>query len=306
MKRTVCLLVLSFFIAIALTLISIPSHAQVKAYGKNELLRNFEEAGGQVEYLGHSYGLDGWLVINPKGSTQYVYTNKQGATLIGMLFSPDAKMETQRQLKAFVAKSKGSQAAILGAELSNASNAERIYADMELRSNWISIGEKDAPYIYTFINIYCDHCHEFLKELMPYIDEGKISVRLIPYGKQPENNKGAAVLLSVDDPLSHMKDIINGVGKKGEAPLIKNGVEGKLIINNYFAEELVSKMPPFTIYRKVSDSTLNVISGVPKNVMSLMADLIKVEKKIIKVEKDTLKPEEKKIEPKTTKKKSKK
>ncbi len=280
MKKNVCLLVLAFFIAVVLTCISMPSLAQDVAYDKkNVLLRTFEEKGGVVNYLGHSHGLDGWIIRGPEGSAQYAYTNKEGATLLGMLFSSDAKMVTKTQIHSYIARQEGSQAAIPGAELSHLSNAERVYADIEGRSNWIQLGKKEAPYIYTFVNPHCDHCHDFLNKVMPHIDSGKLSVRLIPYGTHPENKLGAQILLSEEKPLSAIISLLKGKNKLGEDQKnkIKPDAETKVLLNNFFAQELVPNAPPFTIYRKVTDGSLSVISGIPKNLISLLADLEKTE-----------------------------
>ncbi len=298
MKKNICLLVLAFFIAVVLTFVSMPSHAQDVEYAeKNTLLRTFEEKGGIVDYLGRSHGLDGWIIRGPEGSAQYVYTNKEGATLIGMLFSSDAKMVTKTQVQAYVARLNGSQAAMQGEDISNLSNAEKVYADIEMRSNWIQLGKKEAPYIYTFVNPHCDHCHDFLNKVMPHIKSGKLSVRLIPYGSQPENKLGAQILLSEEKPLDAIMSLLKGENKLGEDQKgkIKADAETNVLLNNFFAQELVPKAPPFTIYRKVTDGTLSVISGIPKNLISLLVDLEKTEDQIaVKKEKTEKKKEGKK------------
>ena len=265
---------------ISIIFFSSSSHAEKKLSSEHVVLQDFEKAGGKVDFLGNSYGLDGWLVVNPEGRVQYVYTNKEGALVIGMMFAPDGEMETLNQIKAYKARAEGSQSAIPGAEKST-SKAEKIYAAIE-KANWITIGDKSTPYIYVFLNTTCEHCHKLWNMLSGAVKNKQIHIRFIPFGFSDDNKDGGAALLSSNEPYKTWEDYIAGnksvLDKKNATKLNYARIEA----NNKIAKELALPVVPFTAYRKVSDGSVTAIAGVPENPMLLLADLqkpAKVEKK---------------------------
>jgi hypothetical protein len=246
------------------------------------VLQEFEKAGGKVEFLGHAFGVDGWLVTNPKGGVQYAYTTPEGGLITGMMFAPDGTLETKKQLELFQARTKGEQSAAPVADAdkadqSAAPKSEKLYAAVE-QAAWVGMGKITAPYLYMFINVTCDHCQHFWRDLEADVEAGKIQVRLIPYGKTKPNRDGGAALLSAGDnapiawaAMAHNNDtILKEITPTEEA-------YAKVDANTALVKEWKLKGPPFTIYRRPGDGVLTAIVGRPDNPLLLQAEFLKPE-----------------------------
>lgn len=260
-----------FLVAAGLLLASSVSFAG--APERNPILKQFEAKGGKVEFLGHVYGMDGWVVTSEKGGIQYVYTMPDGALLLGMLFAPDGTLETMKQVKAFKERADGSQAAIPGAEQSSL-KSEQLYTETE-KASWVALGSSTAPYLYVFMNVNCDHCQEFLKDIDASVKAGSLQVRLVPYGTVELNRDSAAALLSVAHPdeawqayMAGDKAVL-GKDKIGEAGYLK------VDANTALAQKWKLPGPPFTLYRRPADGVVTAVVGRPENKMLLPAEFLK-------------------------------
>lgn len=267
------------FLAIALVgvflLTAVAATAEETETLRSPALKQFEADGGTVDFIGTAHGLDGWVAKNSKGEVKAtVYTTQDGAMVAGMLFSPDGSVnETEKQLEAYHQRITGSQAAAPGAEQSS-SKSEKLYALAE-KAGWVALGNTSAPYIYVFMNVNCDHCQSFWKDLQGAVNEGKLQVRLIPYGKSTENRDGGAALLSADDPQKSWTSYV--AGDKSALGKSKATEEGYQKIDNNTSLVNTWKLPgpPFTFYRRPADGTLTAIVGRPDNVMLLLAEFVK-------------------------------
>lgn len=238
-------------------------------------LQKFESEGGKVEYLGNAYGLDGWLLVKEGMPPQAAYTTRQGGLVMGPLVDPEGIVITQNQLAAWRAKAEGrSQAALPGSAESQARNAETFYGQVE-QANWIKAGSDDAPYIYMFMNVTCDHCQNYWKDLQDQVKAGKLQVRLVPFGVQDENKITGAALLSVADPAAAWTQYINGNKSALSKDKIVDGAVAKLDANRALLAKWNVASTPFTIYRRLNDGKVMVINGRPQNAMMIMADMIK-------------------------------
>ncbi|MDI1228615.1 MAG: hypothetical protein PSY14_13120 [bacterium] len=241
-------------------------------------LVQFEKLGGKMLYIGKSYDMDGWLLIGRDGEVRsMIYTSPMGAMLKGRLFSAGGKDITKTQLQIYKARSAGSQKAVPiepNADRDAIPKAEQFYAAVE-KANWIRVGMPDAPYVYMFINVNCEHCQSLFRTLKGSVDKGLLQLRLLPAGEQEENRDSGAALLSVDDPGAAWQDYMDG--KKGglHKSLIKGDALEKLKANGKLAKEWKLPQYPFIVYRKVSDGTLMTVVGQPENPMLLMSDMIK-------------------------------
>ena len=240
---------------------------------RNPILRNLEAGGSKVEFIGNAYGLDGWIVVNPNGGVQYVYTTPEGALMTGMLFAPDGTPETIKQIKAYRQRATGSQAAMPGAENSS-SKSEKLYAEVE-KANWVSIGESDAPYLYVFVNVGCGLCHSFWKDLDAAVASGKLQVRLVPYGAMELNRDGAAALLSVERPDEAWRDYVAGDQWALGKDKIKDGAYSKVDANTVINKNWKLSGPPFTLYRRPASGVVTALVGRPENTMLLLAEFLK-------------------------------
>lgn len=256
----------------AVLLFTMPAFAQNEL--RSPLLNKFEEAGGSVEFIGSSHGLDGWVAKDSKGEVkQTVYTTQDGAMVVGKLISPDGELETKTQLEAYLKRTKGSQDAAPGAEKSS-SKSEQLYAKTE-QAGWVGLGKDDVPYIYIFMNVTCDHCQNFWKDIEDYVTREKLQVRLVPYGKSDENRDGGAALLAAADPLAAWKAYLTGNKDVLSKDKATEESYKQIDMNNALVAAYKLGGPPFTLYRRPGDGTLAAIVGRPDNVMLMMAELIK-------------------------------
>lgn len=262
---------------LAVFLLAFSAASFAKEPPRHPVLHLFEAKGGKVDFLGHAHGLDGWIVINPQGAAQYIYTTPDGAFLEGMLFDPGGMSVTVKQLKSYRQKISGSQEALPESEQLSAQKDEKLYAEAE-KARWIPVGGDKAPYLYIFMNVTCSHCQELWKDLDSFVADGKIQVRLIPYGATEQNRDAAAALLSAENPaeawrayIAGNKEILAKDKIKGDAYLKVDA--NTAIVNNW-------KLPgvPFTLYRRPSDGIISAVVGKPENTMLLVAELQNVEK----------------------------
>jgi len=238
-------------------------------------LEKFKSEGGDVEFIGHAYGLDGWLLTRKDIPPRTAYTTPQGGLVLGNLVNPQGEVETMSQLHALKAKMEGSQEAIPGAEepSSNVSKSERFYATVEKKAAWVQAGKADVPYLYMFMNVNCDHCKEYWKALEPAVKAGRLQVRLVPFGQAPANREGGAALLSSADPGAAWSDYIAG---KQNVLSKEKAVDGSLAAidaNTQMVKTFGLSKTPFTIYRRPDNGKLTVISGKPSNMMLLESEL---------------------------------
>lgn len=273
MKQNILLSLLASAVVLCLPVAAMAQEAPKQPL--HQVLQGYQEKGGVVEYMGHSNGLDGWVVINPKGGVQYAYTNNQGGLVIGMMFDETGNMVTQEQVKAYAARLDGSQAAAPGADKAGVgSKSEQFYAEMEKR-HWVTVGEESAPYMYVMINTTCPHCHEYWEKLQDPIKNGELQVRLVPFGNVKQNRDTGAALLSVDNPAQAWSDFINGDKEALGADKIADGAYDKMDANTQLWADWKLPQAPFTVYRKPDGGDLMVIAGVPENMMRLRSDFLK-------------------------------
>lgn len=243
--------------------------------GRHPEIEKFKREGGEVEYIGHAYGLDGWLLTRKDIAPRTAYTTDRGGLVIGSLVDPDGQVVTMTQLQALKAKMEGSQAAQPGAEdpRSGASKAEHFYATLEKRSAWVQSGPDDAPYLYMLMNVNCDHCKAYWKELEPVVKQGKLQVRFVPYGAAPANREGGAAMMSSADPGAAWSEYIAGKPDALAKSKIVDGALSAIDANTRMVKEYKVGGPPFTMYRRLDDGKLMVIAGVPTNMMLLRSEL---------------------------------
>lgn len=240
-------------------------------------LQRFEEQGGKVEFLGHAYGLDGWLLTKSDLQPTAAYTTPEGGLVRGVLINPEGNIETMEQLLAFKARMEGAQDALPGASAApGAPKAEKFYAEVE-KAPWAKVGAEDAPYLYMFFNVNCDHCQKYWKDLQPAIKSGKLQVRLAPFGAAPENRVGGAGVLSSKTPGEAWDKYIAGDKSAIDKDKLVDGSLAAVDANTALLKKWNVQGVPFTVYRRLTDGVVTVIAGRPDNIMLILADLIKRE-----------------------------
>lgn len=279
------------FLSLAITCFSFSASAQQGNQSVPTLPEPLERMiieGAQVRYLGQVNGLDGWVTIR-QGQEQYFYvTPDQENFVMGLLFDDTGRMLTIDQVQN-LRENEGEvldllaegqldrprlDETIAGTQTQTfdvKSPSEQLFADMEA-SNWVPLGDEDAPVIYTIIDPQCPHCHAFLKDLRAdYIESGKLQVRLIPIGLREETKAQAAFLLAAPDPEStwfrHLSGDANALPAK--SGVNQQGVQHNLsIIENWRLD-----VTPFTVYKDAS-GTVKIIRGRAGNPNTILNDLV--------------------------------
>lgn len=154
------------------------------------------------------------------------------------------------------------------------SKAENFYALTE-KANWVHVGSKDAPYMYVFMNVTCDHCVAYWKSLSGSVAAGMVALRLVPFGAIEQNRKLGAALLGSPDPAKAWRDYVDGKLSAMPLSLATPATLKKIDANT----ELWGKMgigsePPFSLYRALSDGKIRAVLGKPDNAMMLIADMM--------------------------------
>ena len=280
------------FSLIAVMLLSAPAFAQAKKEGVPdvpEALQALEERGAQLRYLGNEHGMEGWIAIY-QGQEQYYYvTQDKKAFVTGLMFGSDGRPVTIDQVRALQAqsgdvldmlaepKTPDANAAQAGGKdtgvtgLANAKTpAERMFADIE-RSNWIRLGKSSAPVIYSFVDLQCPHCHQFLDDLRKdYIEKGIVQVRIVPVGFQDGSLAQAAFLLASPDAENLFYKHLDG--DKDALPA-KGDVSTQAIMKNMaLMQAWKFNVTPLTVYRSRSGE-IKIVRGRAKDTQGLIADL---------------------------------
>ena len=281
----------SFYLILSLVMLSIfapfSSIAQESAAIPKlpEPLNRLQLDGAQVRYLGQINGLDGWVTIR-QGQEQYFYvTPDQKNFVMGLLFGDDGRLITLDQVQALRAQEgEVLDELALGTlerprldegqrpheDFRIQTPSEQLYRDLE-QSNWIALGDQNAPYIYTVVDPQCPHCHAFLTDLKDdYILNGRLQVRLVPIGIRAETRAQAAYLLAAPDPqdiwFRHLSGDENALPATSD--LNQQGVQHNLSI----VETWKMDVTPFTVYRG-KGGVVKIIRGRAQNPETILNDL---------------------------------
>ena len=289
-------------ISIALLVAGLLFVSGAKAQEMHPVLKKFQdEKHAKIEFLGHDHGLDGWLITgkNDAGAdiAQYAYTTSEGGIVLGVMFGPDGEVTTIKQLEAYSERMKtGGQGALPmeklvrgmeppkslvpkaedGSELEagKVPKAEKFYALTE-KTSWVQIGKKEAPYMYVYINPTCDHCVTYWKTLRKYVDEGTLSLRLVPFGAVAQNRTLGAALLASKDGEKAWREFAEGNAGALSATDATDEMLNKIDRNTaLFGQFQLKSGPPFSIYRAPVDGKIKAVLGKPDNVMMLMTDFM--------------------------------
>jgi len=260
-------------IVVFASVISIKALAQEEIPAKTKPLQDFEKAGGIVDYMGETYGLHGWFIIDANKKTQSAYTTKDGATLMGSLFAPNGESETINQLKNLKIKRSGSQQSTEEVS-SNSTDPSEIIYNKFFNAGWIHIGDISAPYFYAIININSKECKTMLDKMQEFIDSQKVSIRLIPIAISEDDFYKTAQIFSTENPAEAIVKYINGqeITLPNKEEINSNALTA-IDKNAILAKEIAIKGIPLIVYKRPTDSQISVISGVPENALLLASEI---------------------------------
>jgi thiol:disulfide interchange protein DsbG len=256
-------------------------------------IKTLVENGAIAKYLGKDQGLDGWVTFKD-GVEQYFYVTPDGQGIVmGLLFNARGDALTLRQIEQLRAKEGDAIDKLAGVTPpeSSAQNAApepaaktaaptkqssakstQFFKDIS-SSNWVSVGDANAPAFYAFIDPQCPHCKDMIKAFgdAGAINKKQIQLRLIPVGLMSEDSLyQAAHLITAPDAAASILKLAYGDTKA--VPVNKNlstlGVQKNLALMQKYKIDVT----PFAVYRNKSGE-VKIVRGVPKDIKSLIADL---------------------------------
>lgn len=247
-----------------------------------EPIQNLVNEGAQIRYLGNESGFDSWITIK-NGQEQYFYVPPGGKRFfMGVMFDDKGRLVTVEQVQKLQQKEGASLDALAddfgfnpaavkdaGASKEFKTPSEQMYYDIE-SANWVPLGQSGAPIVYAFIDPQCPHCHDFIKDLKPEIDAGKVQLRMVIVGFRPETLAQAAYLLAAPDPQGRWWKHLEG--DQEALPVMpdinKQGVQRNLAV----MQSWKFTATPMIVYR-AKDGSVKIVRGRPQDKAGMIADL---------------------------------
>ena len=233
-------------------------------------------SGADVRFLGEDYGIYSWLATK-QGQVQFFYSIPGGDAVVsgGLLIGPDGEAITARRIVdlnsknpelAESVKKSGETAGNDKTAKPPTSPGERFFADAE-GAQWFAIGSEKAPAIYVFIDTQCAYCRDYWHDLAtPYVDEGRLQVRLIPVAIDGDKSeKEAANLLTSVDPATTWRRHADG-----DDSVLSHGDTNEIAIeaikrNTEIFKNWKLKSTPYSVYRD-SAGEVKVMRGMKPGV----------------------------------------
>jgi thiol:disulfide interchange protein DsbG len=257
-------------------------------------LKNLVAEGAQIRYLGRENGMDGWVTMK-QGQPQYFYvTPDQQAILMGIMFNNKGDVITLRQVNELRGKEGPALDALAGfpapvkpdAETSTpalttenliesaspSSKSEQLYEAVST-ANWIEIGKKEAPVLYSFIDPECPHCHDLLKDIRKsgFVEQGLLRLRVIPVGLISETSlQEAAFLLASSDPQTLLYKHLDGTPNVllADPNVNTQGVQRNMSL----MQDWKFDVTPFSVY-KDANGKVKILRGRPNDLKEVVMQL---------------------------------
>ncbi len=255
-------------------------------------LQTLAKEGAAIRYLGKENGLDGWVTIK-NGQEQFFYvTEDQQAIVMGVLFNNKGDIVTMRQVQALrkndpaidaiankletppTAESSAATVAPQETPAPVAGKAAQLFTAVE-NSNWVALGQKTAPVIYSFIDPQCPHCHDMIQDIRKSgdLEKGLIQLRLVPVGLMNEKSlKQAANLLAATNAQDALYKHLDGDPNAllGNDDPNTQGIQRNMVL----MQDWKLDVTPFSIYKN-KKGEIKILRGRPNDLKTLIADLNK-------------------------------
>lgn len=258
-------------------------------------LQNIVQAGTEIRYLGDEYGIKAYFMTN-KGQGQVVYLSPDNqAVLVGTLFNGDGSAITFMQLLRLRrtgfdptpffdgSAAKGSiQASESGSTQATAttpaatdaaqSPGERLMRDAGTAS-WIAYGPPTAPQLTVFMDPNCEHCHAYFKQLLPYTQQGKLYLRVVPITlvDPATSRKDMYAIMSANNPAEAWTAAING-NKPATVTSPSDKVVMAISNNDKLFTDWQLKVTPYSLYRGKSGE-VKVLAAEPTDFNAFLGEL---------------------------------
>ncbi len=267
-----------FLIIFALFFLTVPAHAQLSVPPKLEdvpALKLFiEDTQADIEYVSRQYGVDMW-VATKDGVPQIIYTTPDGRGMLmnGFLFAPDGTMVTEQSFRDYAEDAESivrEKAIQLTKANAPKTPGEKLWLTLE-GAEYVDFGSRSAPRIYSFVDPYCPHCKLLWGNFRPYVEAGKVNIRLIPVGILGEQSvQAAGYMITQSDRQQAWFDITqNNVA----ASVLSESVglaQAKENLDIMTAWKMDST--PFSVY-KDANGKVKMFRGNPENIATLLKEL---------------------------------
>lgn len=259
--------------------------------------------GAQIRYLGNDLGMNGWVTMKA-GQEQYFYATPDGqAILSGILFNAKGDAITLQQINA-LRKNEGEpldrlagyvpttdKKEVAAAVTDTSANplpdfkdpatllktavkskGEQLY-EGAVSANWVALGNKEAPTIYTFIDPECPHCHDLIQDIRKsgFLENGSLQLRLIPVGVLSEASlKEAAYLLASPTP---QQDLYSHLDGNSKALMVDSNANTQGVERNMkLMQDWNLEVTPFSVY-KAKNGKVKILQGRPDNLKKIITEL---------------------------------
>ena len=259
-------------------------------------LQNIVQAGTEIRYLGDEYGIKAYFMTN-KGQGQVVYlTPDKQAVLVGTLFNGDGSAITFMQLLRLrrtgfdptpffdgsaangsiqaseSGSTQASSATPAATDAAAQSPGERLMRDASTAS-WIAYGPPTAPQLTVFMDPNCDHCHAFFKQLLPYTQQGKLYLRVVPITlvDPATSRKDMYAIMSSGNPAEAWTAAVNGT-KPAAVASPSDKVVMAISNNDKLFTDWQLKVTPYSVYRAKSGE-VKVLAAEPTDFNAFLGEL---------------------------------
>lgn len=264
-------------------------------------IRQLVSRGAQARYLGFFEGMHGWMTIQ-QGRPAFYYATPNGNALVrGFMFNAAGEMVTGEQITKLKMREGAQMMALSDIDTSEAAqqplsptamadsavpdlapiaapenqettDTKVLFMQSIENANGFVVGQIDKPRLNAFIDPDCDHCRSFLRAIKPYLDQGFVSLRVIPVGFEVTTRQRAAYLLAAGNPEQRLFDYIGGDRQALQS--ISRVEEEGLMQNIQLMGTWRLDATPIIIY-STSDGEPKIIRGIPKDTQALVSDVIK-------------------------------
>lgn len=253
--------------------------------------------GAQPYYLGRFETLDGWVMVR-EGQPEFYYATPDGrAVVMGFLFDGQGNLITGEQLKTIDMAKKKTIADIVAptaapqnqpavpapdaataaapqqlqaTPAANGGPSEMLMAELDGAAAMV-FGDATKPTFHAFIDPNCSHCRQFLREMEPFANAGKLAIRIIPVGYDDRSMAQGAYALAISDGAKRFVELAKGSDKALEPPA---GIMTETVSNN---RKIMTNWrfdaTPIIVYRAFGTNEVKIIRGRPLDPAAVVKDL---------------------------------
>jgi protein-disulfide isomerase len=230
-------------------------------------LKQFDGKGIKLIMVGKANGFDVWMAMldgNP-ASTRFFYLSADGQSFLdGPMFDGRGNNLTREHRRAVANAGRLTEQPDQGPLPQAAAQpvptvtqqiqtipANKILSEFNEATHWLAIGDPGAPSeILMFSDPTCPHCSKTWQALQPYIDKGRLYVRLIPVGILSQRSAElAATIMNAEDATAAWleNERLQGIGQTlpsiGPAKVLPQAALAIIHNNGFFRNAKIEGTP---------------------------------------------------------------